>query len=58
VAGDSWLAVGDAASTFDPLSSQGIVKVLRSGVCASYAIADPLTGGIDPGLAGYRRNVH
>jgi flavin-dependent dehydrogenase len=40
---DSWLAVGDAASTFDLLSSRGIVKALRSGVCPLYAIADPLT---------------
>ncbi len=37
-----WLAVGDAASAFDPLSSQGITKALRSSVFASYAIADSL----------------
>jgi flavin-dependent dehydrogenase len=38
--GDGWLAVGDAASTFDPLSSAGITKGLRSGVMAAYAIGD------------------
>ena len=31
-AGPGWLAVGDSATTFDPLSSQGLVKVLRSGM--------------------------
>lgn len=39
------LAVGDAASSFDPLSSQGIVKALRSGIFASYALADYLVKG-------------
>lgn len=42
--GDRWLAVGDAATTFDPLSSQGILKSLRSGVLASYAVADYFKG--------------
>jgi flavin-dependent dehydrogenase len=42
--GDRWLAVGDAATTFDPLSSQGIIKSLRSGVFASYAVADYFEG--------------
>jgi flavin-dependent dehydrogenase len=42
--GDAWLAVGDAATTFDPLSSQGILKSLRSGVLASYAITDYFKG--------------
>ena len=44
VTGDGWLAVGDAATTFDPLSSQGILKSLRSGVLASYAVADYFKG--------------
>jgi flavin-dependent dehydrogenase len=57
VASNGWLAVGDAASTFDPLSSQGIVKALRSGIFASYAIADLLTRGTDSGLVRYRRYV-
>jgi flavin-dependent dehydrogenase len=43
VVGEGWLAVGDCASRFDPLSSQGIVKALRSGIFASYAIGDFLT---------------
>ena len=44
VAGNSWLAVGDAATTFDPLSAVGIMKGLRSGVLASYAIGDFFKG--------------
>lgn len=50
--GGAWLAVGDAATTFDPLSSQGILKGLRSGVLASYAVADHFRG-ITTGLEKY-----
>ncbi len=57
VAGDHWLAIGDSASRFDPLSSQGIVKALRSGIFASYAIGDLLTRGDESGLLRYRRYV-
>jgi flavin-dependent dehydrogenase len=56
-AGDDWLAVGDSASRFDPLSSQGIVKALRSGVFAAYAISDLLIRYDDSGLGRYRRYV-
>jgi flavin-dependent dehydrogenase len=38
VAADNWLAVGDAAMAFDPLSAQGISKALESGVRAADAI--------------------
>lgn len=44
VAGDHWLAIGDAASTFDPLSAQGIYKAMRSGIFGAYAIADFFDG--------------
>lgn len=43
-AGDGWLAVGDAASTFDPLSSQGIMKGLLSGICAARSVCRYLWG--------------
>jgi len=56
-AGENWLAVGDAASIFDPLSSQGIVKALQAGIFASYAIADLLVKGDSSGIARYRRLV-
>nr|WP_246722723.1 tryptophan 7-halogenase [Aliikangiella sp. G2MR2-5] len=42
-AGKGWLAVGDAASTYDPLSSLGIFKALRHGLLASFAHADYLS---------------
>ncbi|HWM24850.1 MAG TPA: FAD-dependent oxidoreductase [Chthoniobacterales bacterium] len=56
-AGRDWLAVGDSASRFDPLSSQGIFKALRSGIFASYAIGDLLTRHDESGLERYRRFV-
>ncbi|MFL6214787.1 MAG: tryptophan 7-halogenase [Blastocatellia bacterium] len=50
--GEGWLAAGDAATTFDPLSSQGIFKALRSGLLASFAILDYFKGN-RAGLARY-----
>jgi flavin-dependent dehydrogenase len=37
-AGKNWLAVGDAAMAFDPLSSQGVYNALMSGLLAAQAI--------------------
>jgi flavin-dependent dehydrogenase len=42
--GPRWLAVGDAAAQFDPLSGQGLTQALRGGIAAAYAIADDLAG--------------
>jgi flavin-dependent dehydrogenase len=56
-AGKRWLAVGDCASRFDPLSSQGIAKALRGGTFAAYAIADLLVRKDDSGLRRYTRHV-
>ena len=47
------LAVGDALSSFDPLSSQGIVKALRSAIFASYAIADRFLRDDTSGMKRY-----
>ena len=57
VAGRDWLAVGDSASRFDPLSSQGIVKALRSGIFASYAIGDLLERSDRDRLKRYGRYI-
>ena len=57
ICAQSWLTVGDAASTYDPLSSQGIVKSLRSGIFASYAIADHLQRADATGLTRYAAHV-
>ena len=56
ITGDGWIAVGDAASTFDPLSGQGILKATTNGIYAAYAIADVLTGN-DHGLRRYGRDI-
>lgn len=42
--GDNWIAVGDAASAFDPISSQGIYKAVVDGWEASQVIAAKLSG--------------
>lgn len=48
------LCVGDAALCFDPISGQGILAALRSGIFASYAIGDWLRSGDSRGLTRYR----
>ncbi|MEH2316508.1 NAD(P)/FAD-dependent oxidoreductase [Nostoc sp.] len=53
VCGDNWLAVGDAASAYDPLSSQGITKALRLGIFAGYAIGERLNKEETAGLSKY-----
>jgi len=42
--GDGWLAAGDAATAFDPLSSQGIISALYSGLKAGTALVAHLAG--------------
>jgi flavin-dependent dehydrogenase len=44
-AGRGWVAVGDAAVSFDPLSSQGILTALVMGEGAGHAVAAMLTRG-------------
>ena len=53
--GRGWLAAGDAACTFDPLSSQGILKALRTGKIASFVVLDALDGRAASSLARYER---
>ena len=42
--GQTWLAVGDAAYAYDPISSFGITSALASGYYAGHALADHLSG--------------
>jgi flavin-dependent dehydrogenase len=42
--GPGWLAVGDAASSYDPISSQGIYKALLDGLEAAEAVATSPAG--------------
>ncbi len=48
--GPGWLAVGDAALSFDPLSSQGMLNALYMGLKAGQAIAASFSG--DHGVMG------
>jgi flavin-dependent dehydrogenase len=45
-AGRAWMAVGDAATALDPLSSAGIPKAMADGVEAADAIAPALAGDL------------
>lgn len=47
VAGEGWIAVGDAAVAYDPLASHGITMALGGGLHAADAIADYLEGRAD-----------
>jgi len=47
--GPAWLAVADAASCFDPLSSLGLFKALRQALITSYACKDYLAQDVTSG---------
>ena len=40
-AGEGWIAVGDAAVSFDPVTSQGLANALSSAIVAAGAILSP-----------------
>lgn len=40
--GENWLAIGDAAFAYDPISSYGITSALATGYYGAYAIASKL----------------
>ena len=42
--GQGWVAVGDAAASFDPLAAMGVLHAIRTGRSASGAIASYLQG--------------
>jgi hypothetical protein len=51
-AGEGWLAVGDAATAFDPIASQGLPNALASGNAAAHA-AHRWLGGEQGALERY-----
>jgi len=60
VYGDGWTAAGDAAVAFDPLSSQGVLTALYTGLSAGLAVDDRLSrvaDGADSALAAYADQV-
>jgi flavin-dependent dehydrogenase len=56
VAGDGWLAVGDAAFSFDPLASRGLFNALYSGWSGAMAAHDYLTGA-EPDFSAYAADL-
>lgn len=54
--GTGWIAVGDAALAFDPLSSQGILTALYGGMTGAEALAAFLDGDADA-LGRYRMRL-
>jgi flavin-dependent dehydrogenase len=44
VSGDGWLAAGDAAMAFDPLSAQGLTRALAAGIHAGETLDSCLAG--------------
>jgi flavin-dependent dehydrogenase len=55
--GAGWLAVGDAALSFDPLSAQGLFNALYTGLAGAEAAQRHLQG--DQGaLPGYQAQLH
>jgi flavin-dependent dehydrogenase len=51
-AGDGWLAAGDAALSFDPLSSQGLFNALYTGLASAEATERALSGDFS-GVSDY-----
>jgi flavin-dependent dehydrogenase len=51
-AGEGWLAIGDAAAAFDPISSQGLSNAIASAEAAATAARNWIEGGRDA-LAAY-----
>jgi flavin-dependent dehydrogenase len=45
--GENWIAAGDAAQSYDPLSSQGVISALNAGSKAAQALHEALRGSAD-----------
>ena len=54
--GEGWLAVGDAAAAYDPVSSYGITSALAGGLQAAEAIKQALEGDVD-GVVNYAAQI-
>ena len=55
--GDGWLATGDAALSFDPLSSQGLFNALYSGMKAGECLRRAMSGEGPGVLEEYSRRL-
>jgi len=56
-AGEGWIAAGDAAASYDPLSSSGIARAIDSGIHAACAVHAHLKDRDSTALAGYARRL-
>lgn len=57
VIGENWLAVGDAASSYDSISSAGITKALQQGILAGKSIAEYYLNNDSDALNRYENAV-
>ncbi|XOV78237.1 MAG: NAD(P)/FAD-dependent oxidoreductase [Aestuariibacter sp.] len=57
VVGQNWLAVGDAASSYDSISSAGITKSVYHGIKAGHALANLIWTGSNKALSNYQETV-
>ena len=57
VIGENWLAVGDAASSYDSISSAGITKALQQGLQAGQALAKYYNDDVFDDLLSYEDSV-
>lgn len=53
---DGWLAVGDAGTSFDPLTGQGLAQAFGSSLAAAHAAREHLAGNRDA-LAAYDHSI-
>ncbi|WP_444998214.1 NAD(P)/FAD-dependent oxidoreductase [Aliikangiella sp. IMCC44359] len=57
VTGDNWLAVGDAASSYDSISSAGITKALQNGLDAGKAIFELIENDNKKAVLDYEKKI-
>ncbi len=57
VAGEGWMAVGDAAGLVDPITGEGLYYAIRSADLAARALLSEVTGLAEK-VAQYRRLLH
>lgn len=57
VVGENWISIGDAASTYDPITAQGIIKSVSQGMQAAQIIGE-YCAGEGGALARFEKMVH
>jgi flavin-dependent dehydrogenase len=53
--GEGWLAIGDAAMSFDPISSHGLLTALSTGLAAGETSLEEYQAFVDTTWRGYAR---